>query len=67
MLFWNTLDLTRKLGEFREYYNAHRVHRGLAGDTPAHKAAESSPTLAELYRYSWQDHCRGLFQTPVAA
>jgi transposase InsO family protein len=26
MFFWNAGDLTRKLGEFRDYYNADRVH-----------------------------------------
>jgi transposase InsO family protein len=25
-LFWNARDLERKLGEFKEYYNEHRVH-----------------------------------------
>jgi putative transposase len=29
MFFWNAGDLTRKLGEFRDYYNADRVHRAL--------------------------------------
>jgi putative transposase len=29
MFFWNAVDLTRKLGEFRDYYNAHRVHHAL--------------------------------------
>jgi putative transposase len=28
--FWNAGDLARKLDEFRDYYNAARVHRGLA-------------------------------------
>ncbi len=33
--FWNAIDLTRKLEEFRTYYNAHRVHRSLDGHTVA--------------------------------
>ncbi len=33
--FWNTVDLTHKLSEFRDYSNEHRVHRSLGGATPA--------------------------------
>jgi hypothetical protein len=40
--FWNAADLTRKLDEFRDYYNAHRVHRSLDGATPAQRAGASS-------------------------
>jgi len=29
VFFWNVVDLTRKLDEFRDYYNVHRVHRSL--------------------------------------
>jgi len=67
MFFWNAVDLIRKLGEFREYYNAHRVHRALAGSTPAQRAAAPSPAPAALDHYAWRQHCRGLFQTPIAA
>jgi putative transposase len=67
VFFWNVLDLTRKLDEFRDYYNVHRVHRSLEGTTPAIRAGASSPALAALDRHAWQQHCRGLFQTPVAA
>ncbi len=66
-LFWNRFDLARKLSEFRDYYNEHRVHRSLGGTTPAEWAGESAPTRAQLDRYGWRDHCRGLFQIPVAA
>jgi len=34
VLFWNTLDLERKLEEFRTYYNLERVHSSLDGNTP---------------------------------
>jgi transposase InsO family protein len=37
--FWNAVDLQRKLDEFRDYYNAHRVHRSLDGITPANARA----------------------------
>ena len=67
MLFWNAVDLTGKLREFRDYYNADRVHRALAGSTPAQRVGASSPAAAALDDYAWQQHCRGLFQTPIAA
>ena len=67
VFFWNVLDLARKLNEFRDYYNAHRVHRSLEGSTPAIRANASSPALAALDRHAWEQHCHGLFQTPVAA
>jgi putative transposase len=43
VLFWNSMDLTRKLSEVRDYYNEHRVHRALDGTTPAQRAGASSP------------------------
>ena len=48
MFFWNAVDLKRKLGEFKDYYNADRVHRALAGSTPAHRAGAPSPLLLRL-------------------
>ena len=63
--FWNAVDLERKLDEFRDYYNAYRVHRSLDGITPAKRAGAPSPAPATLDRYAWRQHCRGLFQTPV--
>jgi putative transposase len=67
VFFWNAVDLARKLGEFRDYYNADRVHRALAGATPAQRAGAPSPASASLDHYAWQQHCRGLFQAPIAA
>ena len=66
-LFWNAMDLTRKLAQFQNYYNAHRVHRSLAGATPAQCAGAPSPAPAALDHYAWRPHCRGLFLTPIAA
>jgi len=67
VFFWNAMDLTRKLAEFRDYYNAERVHRALAGSTPAQRAGAPSPADAALDCYALRQHYRGLFQTPVAA
>ncbi len=46
--FWTSMDLTRKLAEFQDYYNAHRVHRSLAGETPAQIAGAPSPLVLRL-------------------
>jgi putative transposase len=67
VLFWNSLDLKRKLEEFRIYYNSRRVHQSLGGSTPEEHAGKPAPSRAALDSYGWQQHCRGLFQTPVAA
>ena len=67
LFFWNSVDLTRKLEAFRDYYNEFRVHRSLDGTTPAQRAGAASPCPAALITYAWQQHCQGLFQTPIAA
>ncbi len=67
VFFCNALDLARKLNAFRDYYNAHRVHRALEGTTPAQRAGGLALAPAALDRYAWRQHCRGLFQTPLAA
>jgi transposase InsO family protein len=67
VFFWNGVDLMWKLAAFQDYYNEHRVHRSIDGTTPTHRAGVSSPTPAALDQYAWQQHCRGLFQTPMAA
>jgi putative transposase len=64
---WNSVDLMRKLDAFRDYYNAHRVHRALGGSTPAQCNGTPSSAPAALAGYAWQQHCRGLFQIPIAA
>jgi len=65
--FWNSLDLERKLQEFRDYYDGSRVHRSLDGTTPAEMAGKSRQAGAALDSFGWQEHCRGLFLTPIAA
>jgi len=65
--FWNALDLAQKPEAFRDYCNGHRVHRAIAGLTPAQRAGALRPTPAELDHYGWQRHCRCLFELPIAA
>ncbi len=62
--FWNAVDLARKLDEFRDHYNAHRVHRSLGATTPAQHPGASSPVPAALDQYAWRQHSHGLFETP---
>jgi putative transposase len=64
LLFWTATDLEIKLIAFRDYYNRHRTHAGLKGETPI-ETPESRG--ANLKSYRWQAHCRGLYQTPLAA
>jgi transposase InsO family protein len=67
ILFWNAHDLERKIEEFRQYYNAHRVHTSLDGDTPSECTGDTVIPPADLHRFSWITHCRGLYQLPTAA
>jgi transposase InsO family protein len=63
-LFWTTADLESKLLEFKTYFNLHRTHTGRAGRPP--DDALPRP-VANLQSYRWKSHCRGLYQTPIAA
>jgi hypothetical protein len=64
MLFWTAADLEAKLFAFKDYYNGYRTHSALAGKTPAETTGIKQIGLKS---YRWQQHCRGLYQTPVAA
>ena len=66
LFFWNGVDLTRKLGDFKIYYNDSRCHQSLSGGTPSEKSGEPATLRPSLSRHAWQQHCRGLFQTPIA-
>jgi transposase InsO family protein len=63
-LFWTGADLELKLFAFRSYYNGYRSHSSLDGKTPV-ETPESKGNDFKSYR--WQKHCRGLYQTPIAA
>jgi putative transposase len=64
-LFWTGADLRLKLREFRDYFNGHRTHAALGGLTPEPRTGED--VRADLSSYRWRSHCRGLYQTPIAA
>src|SRR5215471_16774908 len=63
-LFWTAADLEEKLRAFQDYFNQHRVPSGLKGQLPDPEAAAAPLNFAS---YRWQKHCRGLYQTPIAA
>lgn len=63
-LFWTTADLEAKLQNFLHYYNQHRTHNGLDGLLPVSNGPTSPLNFAS---YAWRKHCRGLYQTPIAA
>jgi transposase InsO family protein len=63
---WTAADLEMKLLQFQRYYNGHRAHAGLDGRTPD-AFVDPSCARARLSTYQWQRHCRGLYQTPIAA
>ena len=65
-IFWTAADLEMKLLEFRRYYNGHRTHAGLEGRTPEPNLTAGGTRLS-VRSYRWQSHCRGLYQTPLAA
>jgi hypothetical protein len=65
-LFWTTVDLEAKLTDFQHYYNGHRTHTGLEGGLPE-PAIDGSASPIDLKFYRWRRHCRGLYQTPIAA
>jgi putative transposase len=66
LLFWTAADLELKLLEFQRYHNGHPAHAGLEGRTPE-PSTEAGGAQASVRSYRWQSHCRGLYQTPMAA
>jgi putative transposase len=63
-LFWTTADLEKKLLDFKTYFNHHRTHTAREGQPP--DDAPPRP-VANLRSFGWKSHCRGLYQTPIAA
>ena len=65
-LFWTAADLDVKLRDFQRYFNGHRTHAELGGLTPEPRTGEDS-ARAKCPYVSLAAHCRGLYQTPIAA
>jgi len=66
ILFWTRADLETGLVEFQNYYNGHRTHAALDGRLPE-PTVDGPVTPIALDSYQWRRHCRGLYQTPIAA
>lgn len=67
ILFWNEMDLEKKLKLFQNHYNNERGHLGIEEIPPAEKYSENRAKVIKLDNYRWKKHCRGLFQLLVAA
>ena len=65
-LFWTAADLEMKLLEFQRYDNGHRAHAALEGQPPDASPAASA-AQASIHSYRWRPHCRGRYQTAIAA
>ena len=65
-LFWTAADLEMKLLDFQRYYNGHRTHASRDG-RPPEPSRDAARARASLSSYRWQLHCRGQYQTPIAA
>ncbi len=63
-LFWSTADLASKLLDFKTYFSHHRTHTARIGRPPDEAPP---PQVANLQSNRWESHCRGLYQTPIAA
>jgi transposase InsO family protein len=64
MLFRNASDLANKLHEYQSYYNENRCHSGRGGVTPVETTDRK---VADINKYRWEMHCRGMFELPAAA
>ena len=65
-LFWTAADLEMKLLDVQRSSNGERTHAGLNGRTPE-PSVVAGCTRASVSSYRCQSHCRGLYQTPIAA
>jgi hypothetical protein len=63
-LFWTAADLANRLKLFQDYFNRQQVHSDLGGRLP--EPGERTVPL-NFASYQWQQHCRGLYETPIAA
>ena len=65
ILFWTTADLEAKLIDFHITITAIERMRGWKGACRNRLREERYHQLVGSYR--WRRHCRGLYQTPIAA
>jgi transposase InsO family protein len=56
VVFWNSVDLEKKLREFQHYYNQERVHASLDEHSPAEIAGEPMRPRAQIDDIRWQSY-----------
>lgn len=66
-LFWSCEDLERKLNQYKEYFNQHRAHMSLDGQTPKQMSEKTKPNVIDMNIYRWKKHCNRLFYLPITA
>jgi transposase InsO family protein len=66
ILFWNENDLSRKLDQYKAFYNETRGHLSLNSKTPRQTAEKTARSIIPINNYDWASHCNGLFSTPIA-
>jgi len=57
VLFWNTLDLQRKLNHYHHYFNNYRSHQSLQARTPNQVTQNNKPTAISINKIRWQPFC----------
>ncbi len=65
-LFLNPGRITR-VGIIVQAGTLLKFHDALNGVTPAIRAELTENKIIDLNNYHWKSHCRGLYQTPMAA
>jgi putative transposase len=55
MFFWNAVDLENKLKDFRAYYDEHRAHASLKGETPSMAAGGKPHNVARIGHHRWRE------------
>ena len=66
LFFWTGTDLEQKLLTYCDYYNQHRCHTGLSGETPNTYGLRKASPCATLQSFRWLSYCHGMFHLPVA-
>ncbi len=67
VLFWNSVDLERKLTVFKDHCNDVQIHASLDGNIPMEGGGKSTTRRADISHFTWQSHCQGPIQLPIAA
>lgn len=66
-LFWNKVDLDRKLAAYQQYFNSSRVHQGIDGRCISAKYSDANAVTVSPEKLKWRVYCNGLFKVPEAA